>query len=747
MTACQRPGCSGHYAADGYCDECGHKAPAALLGVLGQGPGGLGTVSGPATSPVVSGLTASAHSGAGSRASRSTRGRLGANLVAVPPVPRRDPATAVLADPQVPESHRFCGACGDPVGRGRDGQPGRPEGFCPRDRTPFSFVPKLQPGDVLEKRYEILGALAHGGLGWIYLGRDRNISEAGTDRWVVLKGLINAGDPDAAAAAVAERRFLVEVDHPSIVKIHDFTQQYDKDTGEATGYIVMEYVGGRSLKDLALTRRGANSGAGAPVPLAQVLAYAVEILPALGYLHDHDLLFCDFKPDNVIHSEDQLKLIDLGAVRRIDDQVSALYGTPGYQAPELATLGPSVSSDLYTVARTMAVLSFDFLGFSSRFAASLPDRSTVQLLAREESYFRLLARATHPDRDRRFGSAAEMADQILGVLREVLAAEDGLARPSASANFTGERATFGADAHVPGGPEIAAALPLPLVDLTDPGAGLLATLSANDPAGVIAALSGITPRSVEVSLRLVRAHLDADDPDAAAAELALTTAAIPNDWRLNWFRGLIALHHTDFRTALDSFDQVYSDLPGEVAAQLAVAAAAEMSGDQVSAAPRYARVWQVDRGYPSAAFGLARTRGETGDRAGAVQVLDEVPTSSSQHTAARVAALRARLSTDIGALSESDLTDAAQRLERLGLDAARQARLSVEMFTAALDWLTARRVSPALPAPRIGAGLTEREVRLGLERSYRVLAGLQTDNLARYELVDRANAVRPRTMI
>ena len=762
MTACQRTGCSGHYAPDGYCDECGHKAPAALLGVLGQRPGGLGTVGGPATSPVVSGLTASAHSGTGSRASRSTRGRLGANLVAVPPVPRRDPATAVLADPQVPESHRFCGACGEPVGRGRDGQPGRAEGFCPRDRTPFSFVPKLQPGDVLDKRYEILGALAHGGLGWIYLGRDRNISEAGTDRWVVLKGLINAGDPDAAAAAVAERRFLVEVDHPSIVKIHDFTQQYDKDTGEATGYIVMEYVGGRSLKELALNRRGGGEAdsqpptgsslalrgqAWAPLPLAQVLAYAVEILPALGYLHDHDLLFCDFKPDNVIHSEDQLKLIDLGAVRRIDDQVSALYGTPGYQAPELATLGPSVSSDLYTVGRTMAVLSFDFSGFSSRFAASLPDRSTVPLLAHEESYFRLLARATHPDRDRRFGSAAEMADQILGVLREVLAAEDGIARPSASANFTGERATFGADAHVPSGPEIAAALPLPLVDLTDPGAGLLATLSANEPASVIAALSAITPRSVEVSLRLVRAHLDADDPDAAAAELALTAAAIPNDWRLKWFRGLIALHHTDFRTALDSFDQVYSELPGEVAAQLAVAAAAEMSGDQVAATSRYARVWQVDRGYPSAAFGLARTRGETGDRAGAVQVLDEVPTSSSQHTAARVAALRARLSTEIGALSESDLTDAAQRLERLGLDAARQARLSVEMFTAALDWLIAGPVSTAIPARRIGAGLTEREVRLGLERAYRVLAGLQTDNLARYELVDRANAVRPRTVI
>jgi serine/threonine-protein kinase PknG len=718
---------------------------------------------------VVSGVTGSSYSGTsttGTRSSRSIRGRLGANLVAVPPVPRRDPATAVLADPQVPESHRFCGACGEPVGRGRDGEPGRLEGFCPRDRTPFSFVPKLEPGALLDKRYEILGALAHGGLGWIYLGRDRNISEAGTDRWVVLKGLINAGDPDAAAAAVAERRFLVEVDHPNIVKIHDFTQQFDKTTGDATGYIVMEYVGGRSLKDLALAHRGTDGGSDtgrqpptgsspalrrqpfAPLPLAQVLAYAIEILPALGYLHDRGLLFCDFKPDNVIHAEDQLKLIDLGAVRRIDDQTSALYGTPGYQAPELATLGPSVSSDLYTVGRTLAVLSFDFTGFSTKYAASLPDRAAVPLLAQEESYYRLLARATHADRDRRFTSAADLQDQLIGVLREVLSAADGVDRPAVSTNFTAERSTFGSDAEAPTGTQIAAALPLPLVDLADPGAGLLATLSANDPANVIASLSGITPRSVEVSLRLVRAHLDAGTPDAAAAELALTADAIPDDWRLQWYRGLIALANDDFKTAYGAFDAVYADLPGELAAKLAVAAAAERSGDHATAAARYARVWLVDRGYPSAAFGLARTRAITGDRAGAIDVLDQVPTSSSQHSAARVAALRARLSTVVGALTEADLTDAAARLDRLGLDAARQARLSVEMFSAALGWLSSLPAGTAgVPTSRTGAGLTERDVRLGLERSYRMLATLETDNLARYELVDLANSIRPRTVI
>ena len=65
-------------------------------------------------------------------------------------------------------------------------------------------------------------------------------------------------------------------------------------------------------------------------------AYALEGLRALGYLHGLGLLYCDFKPDNVIQSEEQLKLIDLGGVRRADDASSAIYGTVGYQAPEIA---------------------------------------------------------------------------------------------------------------------------------------------------------------------------------------------------------------------------------------------------------------------------------------------------------------------------------------------------------------------------------------------------------------------------
>jgi len=94
-----------------------------------------------------------------------------------------------MTEAVVPESSRYCAVCDAAVGRGRDDRPGRTEGFCPQCGTRFSFTPTLRTGDLVAGQYEILGALAHGGLGWVYLARDRKVR----DRWVVLKGLLNLG--------------------------------------------------------------------------------------------------------------------------------------------------------------------------------------------------------------------------------------------------------------------------------------------------------------------------------------------------------------------------------------------------------------------------------------------------------------------------------------------------------------------------------------------------------------------------
>ena len=156
-----------------------------------------------------------------------------------------------MADPSVPEDRRFCTHCDAPVGSGQGRPaPGARPASAPAAAARFDFAAKLAAGELVAGQYEVAGALAHGGLGWIYLARDRNVS----GRWCVLKGLLDAADPDAAEAAVAERRFLAEVTHPAIVEIYNFVNHGGQ------GYIVMEYVGGPSLKQLAKRRRKAGEG-------------------------------------------------------------------------------------------------------------------------------------------------------------------------------------------------------------------------------------------------------------------------------------------------------------------------------------------------------------------------------------------------------------------------------------------------------------------------------------------------------
>ncbi|MFE9098404.1 tetratricopeptide repeat protein [Streptomyces sp. NPDC007264] len=865
---CQRPGCDGSYEDMGggelYCDTCGlapvvavrdTAGPAAAGITSGKGSHGSGSGSSRASSRTSSRLSRSSRSSqsrrsvsgrlsgkstgrsvsvrsSGMSSSGSGRSRLGLGLVRVPDVPRPDPRAMVLENPEVPERKRFCSRsdCGAPVGRERGDRPGRTEGFCTKCGHPYSFVPKLRAGDVVHGQYEVVGCLAHGGLGWIYLAVDRAVA----DRWVVLKGLLDTGDQDAMAAAISERRFLAEIEHANIVRIYNFVEHLDQRTGSLDGYIVMEYVGGKSLKEIANSRR-APDGRRDPLPVEQACAYGIEALEALGHLHSRNLLYCDFKVDNAIQTEDQLKLIDMGAVRRADDEESAIYGTVGYQAPEVSEVGPSVASDLYTVARTLAVLTFDFQGYTTVFADSLPDPDGIEVFRRYESFYRLLVRATDPDPARRFASAQEMSEQLTGVLREVVALQTNHPRPALSTLFGPElkvtdtelfakptqdvsrlgsravrtrsravaarsgaaagaapgravpgRAVPGgaavrsgaapalparADAHASGAgagaglvkpldtAAAALALPVPLVDPGDPNAGFLAGLMASAPAELIAALQTAPAPSPELRLRELRARLEMGGTDAAGRVLDALEADHPDDWRVVWYRGVTALATGDHEAAALSFDAVYDAFPGEPAPKLALGLCAEVLGQLDNAAEYYGLVWSTDPSYVSSAFGLARVQLAAGDRRGAVRTLESVPEASIHYTAARVAAVRARLRQGADQSPEpgflDDLVAAAgqvQALEAYGLDAVRREQLSTEVLGRALDWVLSgsQGSSPGAGAAGralLGSELHERGLRFGLERSYRTLARLAQGSEERIDLVERANRYRPRTWV
>ena len=499
--------------------------------------------------------------------------RLGGGLVEIPQIPEIDPLTALMTNPVVAESKRFCWNCGRPVGRSTPEGQARSEGWCPHCGSPYSFLPQLGDGDMVAGQYEIKGCIAHGGLGWVYLAVDHNVNE----RPVVLKGLVHSGDAEAQAIAMAERQFLAEVTHPSIVKIFNFVQHPDKH-GEPVGYIVMEYVGGTSLKQAK----------GEKLPVAQAIAYMMEILPALGYLHSVGLTYNDLKPENIMLTGEQLKLIDLGAVSRVNS-FGYLYGTPGYQAPEIVRTGPTVATDIYTVGRTLAALTVNLPTRKGRYVDGLPDGDPV--LATYDSYGRLLRRAIDPDPRRRFGSAEEMTAQLLGVLREVVAHDTAAPRPGLSTVFSPSRSTFGVellvahtDVYVDGrvhtekltAQEIVTALPVPLVDPSDVAATVLSATVLSQPVQTLDSLraarhgaletEGIDlTDSIELPLMEVRALLDLGDVAKATRKLDDLAERMGWRWRLVWFRAVSELLTGQYEAATKHFTEVLDTLPGELA--------------------------------------------------------------------------------------------------------------------------------------------------------------------------------------
>ncbi|QUX29561.1 protein kinase [Nocardiopsis akebiae] len=781
MTKCTVPGCPGR-VEDGFCGVCG-MAPADAPHPGGPAPlrRPVPPASGPQPSlransaadplsgdPVhshplsgnvrlsgrsgpgsVSATSGTGGSGTGRGSRRSSRGMLGMGMVQVPIVPYRDPSEAVMDNPVVSEKNRFCGNCGERVGRAQGDQPGRTEGFCRKCGTQFSFTPKLSPGDLVGGQYEVLGCLAHGGLGWIYLARDRNVN----DRWVVLKGLLNAGDAEAHKAAAAERAFLSEVEHPNIVKIINFSQHPDPRTGIPGGHIVMEYVGGKSLRELLIERR--EDDPDAVLPPDQVIAYGLEVLRALGYLHSRGLLYCDFKPDNVIQSEEQIKLIDLGGVRRMDDTVSPVYTTPGYRVPEeeLRGPGPTVSADLYSVGRALAVLSFRF-SFMRDHPHSIPPRETVPLLQRHESFDRLLRRATHSEPELRFHDAEDMADQLTGVLREVLSDLEGTPHPAPSALFGAENPAAGPDPGThnadrmllaPPPTDTAALLPAPLVDQSDPAAQHLRGFQTLPPEELVPALRAMPSPTPETLLMLVRALVTVGRQGEAMDVLQRFSEVVPGDWRTMWYLAVAELSTGRFRDARDHFDELYDHLPGELAPKLALALACERTGEHQTAARLFRAVWNTDHSFVSAAFGLARIRLAQGDRAAATAVLDTVPELSRLHVHAQTA-LIAVLAAHHQGTAAADFVQAGRRLERIGLDGESADRLAVRVLESALGWLGAGAGAPAGEG-LLGAPFTENGVRANLERRYRALAQRAVAPSERYELVDRANSLRPVTLL
>jgi len=732
MSACAQPGCNGTIE-DGYCDICGMAAApgatatAATSAAANTGSARTGTGTGSARTG--SGKTPMTRSSRSSRSTRSTRsgstrsGRpgsraLGGRPLARPPLPPLDPMAALVPG-VVPERKRFCSGCDTPLKRDA--------GFCPKCGQEYSFIPTLSPGDLVADKYEIKGTLAFGGLGWIYLALDTVLT-----RWVTMKGLLNSKDPRMLEVAVAEREYLAAVKHPNIVAIYDFITHQDQ------GFIVMEYVNGKTLMSLRKERGG-------PLPAAEAISYVAEILPAFQYLDEMGLVYCDFKPENVMVEEETVKLIDLGAVRRADDTGGDVYGSKGYTAPE-ASDSPTALSDLYTVARALAVLvaSFDFQG---KYEHSIPPLDEVPLFGEHEQLHRFLVKATRSKPEERFQSAAEMAEQLVGVLRGVVgeSADLGPAESSIFAPDSDRSSDPAAGPKSDGVPKLR-------VDPGDAAANVIMAAGAvPDPERrwlMFKRALKQHPDSLELKLRMVDELVTLGRFPEAEDAMAEVQAAHPDDWRLAWYRGRALLMQGKTKETLAAFEALVSELPGELAPQHALGIAYEQSGEVERAIRYYDAVSRADSNFTSAAFRLARCLEKKGDRLGAVAAYRRVPSTSSRfgHAQMAIARLLATPAKGTPFPPLDDLVVASTAMESLDgmMDGIEVHLLQADLFTSAAMCVSG---SSGLPGDMkiLGVELDERELRVAAEEAFRVAARQAKTDEQRWELVDRANQVRPMT--
>lgn len=572
MAKCDRPDCGrGDIDDQGFCSVCDRRLLRAAA---------------PETSPA-----------AASTALAGAEPWWGLGLVTADAVPEMggDPADV---DTTLAEEQRFCDGCRLPVGRGHDGRPGRVTGFCPDCGRRFDFT-RARVGELVAGRYEIKRKLGAGSFGAALLAYDRNLE---TD--VVLKDLTKS----VAETARLERDALVGLRHDSIVRIYGYQPEGP--------YLVLEYVRGTPLSVRADDR------------LEVILVHGLQILQALDYLHARGLLHIDVKPENIIRfgeqdaqgARDRVRLIDFGAVWKLGNPGPVTSYTEAYAPPKTDQEHrfPTVGFDLFCVGSTLQVLS----------RRHLRDPAAPGVAALD----RVLKRATDTTTPgRRFVSARQFAEQLSGVIRQVVAvpaASRRITRPSALFGSMTEPLHGGLGGPRPLGHWITARLPeAPEAR----GFTMAAPFTTPAPAEVAAALPAPLAdpddqaRSQACQASLVRCRTALRRGDAREAQRILAQTRLPGwFWVRAWYSGLIALAGGDALAAADCFRTVRDALPGELMPLLALALCAEIRGDLPQARLHYETVADTAPALSAAGFGLARTHLLAGRRAEAVAAAERL---------------------------------------------------------------------------------------------------------------------------
>jgi serine/threonine protein kinase len=296
---------------------------------------------------------------------------------------------------------------------------------------------QLDPGTLLYSRYEIVRRIGGGGMGAVYLAKDRNLGDQPRAVKEMIQSNIDESQHEKAINDFRrESMLLSSLEHQSIPTIYDYF--YDDAAGRF--YLVMKYISGGDF--LARLR----SAPGGRLDEKTVTDWACQVADVLSYLHKQNppIIYRDLKPANLMidGNSGRVMLIDFGIARWVQKEEKGVtaVGTMGYAPPELFSGKVEPRSDIYSLGATMfhlltgsdpqdnPLLIFDFT------KNPRPRQITPSLSNEMEA---ILMRAVEYKPENRFRSAAELRDTLSDHLDKLRAGQVtyGMAQANVSANL------------------------------------------------------------------------------------------------------------------------------------------------------------------------------------------------------------------------------------------------------------------------------------------------------------------------
>ena len=271
----------------------------------------------------------------------------------------------------------------------------------------------ITKGQKINDRYEIIKSIGEGGMANVYLGYDTIL-----DRNVAIKVLRG----DLANDEKFVRRFQREALSASSLAHPNIVEMYDVGEDEGTYYIVMEFVDGKTLKQL-LKKRGT-------LTLSEAIDIMSQLTDGMAHAHDSYIIHRDLKPQNIMIKDDgQIKITDFGIAMALNStqltQTNSVMGSVHYLPPEQASgKGCTIKSDIYSMGIIFYELltgSLPFKGDNAVEIALKHMREPVPSVREDnpsipQSIENIIKRATAKNPKNRYDSARSMHEDLLTAL-------------------------------------------------------------------------------------------------------------------------------------------------------------------------------------------------------------------------------------------------------------------------------------------------------------------------------------------